>query len=92
MIGTIIVIIIVAQLLRLLLFGNVFLRPLWSRFYDIPLLGYFLKCAFCQGFWLGFFTFLPLFGLLDSVMWGLMSAWLSLYLHTQITGRRESGE
>ncbi len=92
MTGAIIIRLLIAQLLRWALFGNGLLSPLWRKFYNVPLLGYFLKCAFCQGFWLGLFIFFPSFGIFDSLMWGLISAWLALSWQAWVLERRASGE
>ena len=84
--------IFIAQLLRWLLFENRLLRPLWNRFNGLPVVGYFFKCAFCQGFWLGLFIFFPSFGLPDAVIWGFMSAWLALSLQMKFAKDSESGK
>ena len=92
MIEAVLIRIFIAQVLRWLLFENGLLRSFWNNFDNLPLAGYFLKCAFCQGFWLGFFIFFPSFGLLDAVVWGMMSAWLALSLQTRFAKNSKSEE
>jgi hypothetical protein len=69
-----------AQVLRYLLFGLQPMRGLWDRFRHIPVLGKFLSCPFCQGFWLGLFIITPQMGLLFGAAWGLISGWFAYTL------------
>ena len=77
-----------AQGLRFLLFDYKLFRPIRDKVINVPVLSTLLRCPFCQGFWCGFFAFLPLYeycyledylyGIFQSFMWGLGSGIIAL--------------
>lgn len=74
----VVLIMLVVQALRYLLFDHrYFFRPLWDKLKDVPLLGIFLNCPFCQGFWIGFIAYSIFFGMLYGLLWALVSGWAS---------------
>jgi hypothetical protein len=83
---------VLVQAVRYLLFEQETVSGLWKRFYGVPLLGTFLRCAFCQGFWLGFFAFWLLIDPLRGVIWGLMSAWIAATWDRFTKSRKEAIE
>ena len=76
--------ILAAQVLRYLLFELKPMQLLWDRFRAVPILGKFLSCAFCQGFWLGFFIILPQLGFFYAAAWGVISGWFAYTLRNWI--------
>ena len=58
---------------RFLIFDYKLFMPLRAWASGIPVLSTLLRCPFCQGFWCGFFAFIPSFGLVNGFMWGLGS-------------------
>jgi hypothetical protein len=83
-----------AQILRYLLFQLSPMRRIWDRFRHIPILGKFLSCPFCQGFWLGLFLIIPwlrlftikptLLGVIFAIAWGLISGRIAYILQNWI--------
>ena len=89
----IVVLVVLVQALRYLLFEQKTFRNFWRRFDNTPLLSTFESCAFCQGFWIGLAVFWPLLGILQGVVWGFMSAWISATWDQWAHGRKaESSE
>lgn len=71
------VLFIAVQALRYLIFEHGFMERFWRRFSGVPLLGSFLNCSFCQGFWMGLVAFLPFTTFIYAVAWGLVSGWFA---------------
>lgn len=67
-----------AQGMRFLLFDYKLFRHIREYLSGVPLLSTLLRCPFCQGFWCGFFIFIPSAGIIDGFIWGIGSGIIAL--------------
>jgi hypothetical protein len=82
--------VILVQAIRYLIFEQATISALWRRFHAVPVLGTFLQCAFCQGFWVGVAAFWIFTNdAFTAAIWGLICAWLAA-TWDKLTSRRKT--